>query len=223
MRSCQSRRTGLAELRPQHKYCSRHCDETTAPHSYPPCSLLLSSQALAAPAAGRTHHPDRRPFLDEVGEIQRRSRARSLVGEFRSRGPHPDRADSRADPGRTRRSPGWFISRATWIARSKKSRICIGHIESVRDKYNLKLIYFDKGDEVINYLNNGQPRDSVKIANFEYLRSLQREVLHVRLQQRHRERLQIVAARKRSEQDQPAAFSPGAPSSRAGAATPAKA
>ena len=43
-----------------------------------------------------------------------------------------------------------------------------GHIGSVRDKFNLKLIYFAKGDEVINYLNNGQPRDSLKIADFEY-------------------------------------------------------
>src|ERR1700682_3520697 len=36
-------------------------------------------------------------------------------------------------------------------------------IGSVRDKFNLKLIYFAKGDEVINYLNNGQPRDSLRI------------------------------------------------------------
>ncbi|HMG04119.1 MAG TPA: hypothetical protein VK581_01580 [Chthoniobacterales bacterium] len=42
------------------------------------------------------------------------------------------------------------------------------HIRSVRDKFNLKLIYFSKGDEVINYLNNGQPRDSLKVADFEY-------------------------------------------------------
>jgi hypothetical protein len=41
-------------------------------------------------------------------------------------------------------------------------------IGTVRDKYNLKLIYFAKGDEVINYLNGGQPRDSLKIADFEY-------------------------------------------------------
>jgi hypothetical protein len=41
-------------------------------------------------------------------------------------------------------------------------------IGTVRDKYNLKLIYFSKGNEVINYLNNGQPRDSLKVADFEY-------------------------------------------------------
>jgi hypothetical protein len=42
------------------------------------------------------------------------------------------------------------------------------HIATVRDKFDLKLIYFAKGDEVINYLNNGQPRDSLKVADFEY-------------------------------------------------------
>jgi hypothetical protein len=41
-------------------------------------------------------------------------------------------------------------------------------IGTIREKFNLKLIYFAKGDEVINYLNNGQPRDSLKVADFEY-------------------------------------------------------
>ena len=41
-------------------------------------------------------------------------------------------------------------------------------IGTVREKYNLKLTYFSKGDEVVNYINNGQPRDSLKIADFEY-------------------------------------------------------
>lgn len=43
-----------------------------------------------------------------------------------------------------------------------------GFIGSVRDKFGLKLIYFAKGNEVINYINNGQPRDSLKIVDFEY-------------------------------------------------------
>ncbi len=44
----------------------------------------------------------------------------------------------------------------------------ISLIGTVRDKYNLNLIYIRKGDDVINYLNSGQARDSVKIADFEY-------------------------------------------------------
>jgi hypothetical protein len=43
-----------------------------------------------------------------------------------------------------------------------------GFIGSVRDKYHLKLVYFSKGHEVIDYLNSGQPRDSFKIVDFEY-------------------------------------------------------
>src|SRR5213075_1134001 len=41
-------------------------------------------------------------------------------------------------------------------------------IGSVKEKFDLKLVYFSKGDEVINYLNNGQPRESFKVADFAY-------------------------------------------------------
>lgn len=43
-----------------------------------------------------------------------------------------------------------------------------GYIASVRDKYDLKLVYFSKGHEVIDYLNGGQPRDTLKIVDLEY-------------------------------------------------------
>jgi hypothetical protein len=44
----------------------------------------------------------------------------------------------------------------------------LGHIDSVREKFNLNLVYFHDGADVINYLNAGQPRDRVKVAFFEY-------------------------------------------------------
>ncbi|HEY2614405.1 MAG TPA: hypothetical protein VGI42_01740 [Chthoniobacterales bacterium] len=44
----------------------------------------------------------------------------------------------------------------------------ISLIGTVRDKYHLNLIYIHNGDDVINYLNAGQPRDSLKVADFEY-------------------------------------------------------
>lgn len=44
----------------------------------------------------------------------------------------------------------------------------ISLIGTVRDKYNLNLVYIRNGIDVINYLNNGQPRDSLKVADFEY-------------------------------------------------------
>jgi hypothetical protein len=67
-------------------------------------------------------------------------------------------------------------ARITWLvyAQGYKDRAVqdkqdlISLIGTVRDKYNLNLIYFGKGDDVINYLNSGQARDSVKIVDFEY-------------------------------------------------------
>ena len=41
-------------------------------------------------------------------------------------------------------------------------------IDSVKEKFDINIVYFNKGDEVINYLNNGQPRDSFKVVDFEY-------------------------------------------------------
>jgi hypothetical protein len=52
---------------------------------------------------------------------------------------------------------------------AQENQDLISFIDSVRDKFQLNLIYFDKGDEVINYLNNGQPRDRLKVASFEYI------------------------------------------------------
>jgi hypothetical protein len=41
-------------------------------------------------------------------------------------------------------------------------------INSVRDTYGVKLIYFRTSQQLVNYINNGQPRQSVKITGFEY-------------------------------------------------------
>ena len=63
----------------------------------------------------------------------------------------------------------WLVYRPAYLNRGKQdSTDLIGNINSVRDAYHVKLIYFDKTDEVINYLNNGQDRSRVKIADFEF-------------------------------------------------------
>ena len=63
----------------------------------------------------------------------------------------------------------WLVYRPAYIARAKQeNNDLISHIESVRDAFKIKLIFFDKSEEVLNYLNYGQDRDKVKIANFEY-------------------------------------------------------
>lgn len=63
----------------------------------------------------------------------------------------------------------WLVYRPAYVARAKQEKNdLLGHIASVRDAYKVKLVYFDKADEVINYLNAGQPRASVKVTGFEF-------------------------------------------------------
>ena len=63
----------------------------------------------------------------------------------------------------------WFVYKPSYIARGRQDkRDYISDINSVRDVYKVKLIYFDRTPELIQYLNAGQPRDRVKICNFEF-------------------------------------------------------
>jgi hypothetical protein len=63
----------------------------------------------------------------------------------------------------------WLVYRPGYLERAKQDKQdLIGNINSVRDKYNLHLIYFDKTQQLIDYLNYGQPRERIKIAGFEY-------------------------------------------------------
>src|SRR5256885_13517226 len=53
----------------------------------------------------------------------------------------------------------WLVYKPGYLERSKQDGVdLIANINSVRDAYNLHLVYFDNGSQVINYLNNGQPR-----------------------------------------------------------------
>ncbi len=70
-------------------------------------------------------------------------------------------------------SPGaqitWLVYRPAYLNRAQQdSADLIGNINSVRDAYHVRLIYFDKADEVISYLNGGQDRSVRKIADFEF-------------------------------------------------------
>jgi hypothetical protein len=63
----------------------------------------------------------------------------------------------------------WLVYAKGYRTRSEQEqKDLIPDILSVRDKYGVKLILFDETSQVIDYLNNGRPRDQVKIANFEY-------------------------------------------------------
>src|SRR5439155_17532203 len=57
----------------------------------------------------------------------------------------------------------WLVYKPGYIDRGRQeNQDLIANINSVRDKFNLKLIYFDRGGDVINYLNEGQPRNQIK-------------------------------------------------------------
>lgn len=63
----------------------------------------------------------------------------------------------------------WLVYKQGYIDRGQQEKQdLLTYIDSVRDKFHLKLIYFKKGNEVIDYLNNGQPRSQMKVAGFEY-------------------------------------------------------
>ncbi len=63
----------------------------------------------------------------------------------------------------------WLVYKKGYVERAaQENQDLVSHIESVRDKYGLNLVWFDKGREVINYLNAGQPRDRMKVLGFEF-------------------------------------------------------
>ena len=63
----------------------------------------------------------------------------------------------------------WLVYKQGYIDRAKQDKQdLIALIESVRDKFNINLVWFDQGNDVINYLNTGANRDAVKVADFEY-------------------------------------------------------
>ena len=63
----------------------------------------------------------------------------------------------------------WLVYKPGYVDRGEQEhQNLLANIESVRDKLHLNLVYFSRGGDVIDYLNNGQPRDRVKVAGFEY-------------------------------------------------------
>ena len=64
----------------------------------------------------------------------------------------------------------WLVYKPGYTRRAERQdrSDLISNIVSVRDKYGVNLVFFDRTDQVINYLNHGQPRNRVKIASFEF-------------------------------------------------------
>ncbi len=64
----------------------------------------------------------------------------------------------------------WLVYKRGYERRSQRmgEPELISNILSVRDSLGINLVWFRSGSELIDYLNAGQPRDRVKIANLEY-------------------------------------------------------
>ncbi len=63
----------------------------------------------------------------------------------------------------------WLVYRPGYETRAQEDgEPLINHIESVRDKYGVNLVWFDQGDEIIHYLNAGRNRTQIKVSGFEY-------------------------------------------------------
>ena len=75
----------------------------------------------------------------------------------------------------------WLVYKPGYVRRAQRQdhSDLIGNIASVRDKYGLNLVFFSDTGQLINYLNNGQPRRSGKNCELRVLRSLKQGMLHV--------------------------------------------
>ena len=63
----------------------------------------------------------------------------------------------------------WLVFEDGYRARGEQDhQDYISDINSVRDKYHLNLVPVKNGNDVINYLNNGQDRGRIKVVDFEY-------------------------------------------------------
>ncbi len=63
----------------------------------------------------------------------------------------------------------WLVYKQGYRDRGEQEhQDLIGYINSVADKFHLDIIYFQNGDDVINYLNSGQNRSRLRVAGFEY-------------------------------------------------------
>jgi hypothetical protein len=63
----------------------------------------------------------------------------------------------------------WLVYRPGYVNRAAEDGApLLANIESVREKYNIKLVWYSKGQDVISYLNGGINRSIYKIVGFEY-------------------------------------------------------
>lgn len=138
-----------------------------------PAAILVCAIVLAAAPAEATARPDREHIIVSGGvslmkweKYKNEPHDRWWLNFIRAARIRIQEIQSEFGPD----------ARITWLVfgPSYKSRMreepkpMFSIIDSVRDAYGLNLVYFDEGQDVINHLNNGKPRDAVKIQTFDY-------------------------------------------------------
>ena len=116
----------------------------------------------------------------------------------------------RTDQLRTQLGPDqqitWLVYKQGYLDRAKQEhQDLIALIDSVREKLNLNLVWFNAGPDVIEYLNKGQPRNQVKITGFEYFGHSNRACFMFDYSNVIDSACSVVA-RERAGQDRPARF-----------------
>ena len=63
----------------------------------------------------------------------------------------------------------WFVYQPAYETRSKQEgQNLVGNISSLANALGVKLKFFSRSQQVIDYLNAGRPREQIKIADLEY-------------------------------------------------------
>jgi hypothetical protein len=129
-------------------------------------SLALSARALPAPVAGEYVFLVGGPSMHQWEQYKTQPHDHWWANFVHA-------ARLRTEQFRTQLSPDvkitWLVYKQGYVDRAQQDhQDLISLINSVGEKFHVDIIYFNKGDEVINYLNSGQPRDQLKVAGFEY-------------------------------------------------------
>jgi hypothetical protein len=129
-------------------------------------SLAFSARALPAPVAGEYVFLVGGPSMHQWEQYKTQPHDHWWANFVHA-------ARLRTEQFRTQLSPDvkitWLVYKQGYVDRAQQDhQDLISLINSVGEKFHIDIIYFNKGDEVINYLNSGQPRDQLKVAGFEY-------------------------------------------------------
>jgi hypothetical protein len=63
----------------------------------------------------------------------------------------------------------WLVYRNAFVTRGAEDKRSLTElVTSVRDKFHVRLVWFSTGDDVIAYLNKGQPRGRMPVRDFEF-------------------------------------------------------